>query len=80
LLGIHVRLAAVLMVLFTVAATVIAHRFRDFEGAARQTQQSQFLKNLAIVGGYLFLIVIGGGRYCLDRLWRRDGPATGKTP
>jgi putative oxidoreductase len=80
LLGIHVRLAAVLMVLFTVAATVIAHRFWEFEGAARQTQQSQFLKNLAIVGGYLFLIVTGGGRYCLDRLWRRDGPATGKTP
>jgi putative oxidoreductase len=70
LVGIHVRFASVLMILFTVAATLIAHRFWEFEGAARTTQQSQFFKNLAIVGGYVFLIVNGGGRYCVDRLWR----------
>ncbi len=70
LLGIHVRFASALLILFTVAATLIAHRFWEFEGAARTTQQSQFLKNFAIIGGYVFLMVNGGGRYCLDRLWR----------
>jgi putative oxidoreductase len=60
--------AAVLMILFTVVATLIAHRFWEFEGAARQTQQSQFFKNLAIVGGYLVLLVSGAGRYSIDRL------------
>ena len=70
LLGVHVRFAAVLMILFTLAAALIAHRFWEFEMPARQTQQSQFFKNLAIIGGYVFLIVSGGGRYCLDRLWR----------
>jgi len=70
LLGVHVRFAAVLMILFTLAAALIAHRFWEFEMPARQMQQSQFFKNLAIVGGYIFLIVSGGGRYCLDRLWR----------
>jgi putative oxidoreductase len=69
--GIQVRLASVLMVLFTIAATLIAHRFWEFEGAARQTQQSQFLKNLGLVGGFLFLVAHGGGRYCLERLWQR---------
>lgn len=70
LVGMQVRFASVLMILFTVAATLIAHRFWEFEGSARVTQQTQFLKNLAIVGGYVFLAVNSGGRYCIDRLWR----------
>jgi hypothetical protein len=63
------------MILFTLAATFIAHRFWEFEGPARQTQQGQFFKNLGIVGGYLALWVSGGGRYAVDRLWRRDREA-----
>ena len=79
LIGFQTRLAAVLLILFTVIATLIAHRFWDFEGAARQMQQGQFLKNLAIVGGFLALWVSGGGRYALERLWRRDH-ARGQRP
>jgi putative oxidoreductase len=74
LIGFQTRLAAVLMILFTIIATLIAHRFWEFEGAQRQMQQGQFFKNLAIVGGYLALWVSGPGRYALDRLWRRDDP------
>jgi putative oxidoreductase len=70
LLGIQVRLAAVLMIVFTIAATLIGHRFWEFEAAARQTQRGQFLKNLGLIGGFLFLVANGGGRYCIDRLWR----------
>jgi putative oxidoreductase len=70
LIGFQTRVAAVLMVLFTVAATFIAHRFWEFDGAARQTQQSAFFKNLAIVGGYLVLMVSGGGRFSIDGWWR----------
>ena len=69
--GLNVRFASVLMILFTVAASLIAHRFWELQGAARQTQQTQFFKNLAIVGGFVFLMVNGGGRYCIDRLWQR---------
>ena len=72
--GLNVRIASLLMILFTVAATLIAHRFWEFQGAARQTQQTQFFKNLAIVGGFVFLMVNGGGRYCIDRLWQRSYP------
>jgi putative oxidoreductase len=74
LVGVQTRAAALLLVVFTVAATIIAHRFWEFDGAARQTQQSQFLKNLAICGGFLVLAVTGGGRYSVDRLWRRRAP------
>jgi putative oxidoreductase len=76
LIGFQTRVAAVLMVLFTVAATLIAHRFWEFDGAARGTQQSAFFKNLAIAGGYLVLMASGGGRYSIDRLWRRSRPRT----
>jgi putative oxidoreductase len=72
LIGFQTRVAAALMVLFTVAATLIAHRFWEFDGAARATQQSAFFKNLAIAGGYLVLMVSGGGRFSIDRLWRRS--------
>jgi putative oxidoreductase len=71
-IGFQTRLAALLLMLFTIIATLIAHRFWEFEGAARQMQQGQFFKNLAIVGGFLALWVSGGGRYALDRLWHRD--------
>jgi putative oxidoreductase len=79
LIGFQTRLAALLLVLFTVIATLIAHRFWDFEGTARQTQQGQFFKNLAIVGGFLALWVSGAGRCALERLWRRDH-ARGQRP
>jgi putative oxidoreductase len=75
LIGFQTRLAAVLLILFTITATLIAHRFWEFEGTARQMQQGQFFKNLAIVGGFLALCVSGGGRYCIDHLWRRGAPA-----
>ena len=70
--GFQTRLAAVLLVLFTVIATMIAHRFWEFEGQARQMQQGQFFKNVAIFGGLLALWVSGAGRYALDWRWRRD--------
>jgi putative oxidoreductase len=72
LVGFQTSLAALLLVAFTIIATLIAHRFWDFEGQARQMQQGQFFKNLAIVGGLLALSVAGGGRHAIDRLWRRD--------
>lgn len=71
LVAFQTRVAAVLMILFTVAATFIAHRFWEFEGAARTTQQSQFFKNFAVVGGYLVLLVTGPGRYSIDWLLHR---------
>jgi len=73
LLGVQVRFASVVLLLFTVVATLIAHRFWEYApGAARQMQQINFFKNVAIVGGFVFLAAHGGGRYCLEQLWRRD--------
>jgi putative oxidoreductase len=72
ILGIETRYAAALMVAFVIVATLISHRFWEYQDAARQMQQTQFVKNVAIIGGFVVLFVQGGGRFALARLWRRD--------
>lgn len=69
--GLKTRYASVLMVLFVIAATAISHRYWEFADAARRTQESQFFKNLSIIGGFLLLFVSGSGRFGLDTLLRR---------
>src|SRR5450759_4464304 len=69
--GLKTRYASVLMVLFVIVATAISHRYWEFADAARRTQESQFFKNLSIIGGFLLLFVSGPGRFSLDALLRR---------
>src|SRR5712691_7720879 len=54
-LGIEVRYAAVLMIAFVIVATLISHRFWEFQDAVRQAQKTQFSKNVAIIGGFVLL-------------------------
>jgi len=69
ILGLGTRWAALLIVLFVIAASGIAHRYWEFvEPATRRLQEGQFYKNLAIIGGALFLFVCGAGRFSLDAL------------
>jgi putative oxidoreductase len=71
LLGFSTRWAAIAMIVFVIAATAISHRYWEFtEPAARRMQQGQFAKNLAIIGGFLLMMVTGGGRFSVDG-WRR---------
>lgn len=69
--GFRVREASLLMILFVIVATGISHRFWEFAAAARTAQESQFFKNLSIIGGFLLLFVAGGGRYSVDAWLRR---------
>ena len=66
-LGIRVRLAALVMIGFTIAAMLLAHHFWTMEGAERAGNYVHFMKNLAIIGGFLFLFLLGGGPIALDR-------------
>jgi putative oxidoreductase len=69
--GLRTREASLLMILFVIVATGISHRFWEYADAARRAQESQFFKNLSIVGGFVLLFVTGGGRYALDSWLRR---------
>ena len=72
LVGLQLRIATLLMILFTIIASFIAHRFWELEGAARQMQQTNFFKNLAIIGGLCALWAAGAGRFALDRWLHRE--------
>jgi putative oxidoreductase len=70
--GLKTRYASLLMILFVIVTTGISHRYWEFtEAAARRAQESQFFKNLAILGGFLVLYVAGAGRYALDAVLGR---------
>ena len=70
--GLKTRFAAVLMIVFVIVATAISHRYWEFADAARRAQESQFFKNLSIIGGFLLLFVTGSGRFGVDALLRRQ--------
>jgi putative oxidoreductase len=69
--GFKTRCASLMMILFVIVATGISHRFWEFADAARRAQESQFFKNLSIIGGFLLLFVTGSGRFGVDALLRR---------
>jgi len=66
--GLRTREASLLMVLFVIVATGISHRYWEFADAARRLQESQFFKNLSIIGGFVLLCATGSGRFGLDAL------------
>lgn len=73
LVGFKTRWSAALILLFTIVATFIGHRYWEFvDAAVRRGQQVNFYKNVTISGGLLFLFVTGGGRFSIDGLWRRE--------
>jgi putative oxidoreductase len=65
--GFRTRHAALLMAVFTGCAALIAHRFWQIAGPAHETQYIQFMKNIAIIGGYLCLFAAGPGGIAIDR-------------
>ena len=59
ILGVKEKLGATLLVLFLVPTTIIMHPFWFEQGAVYELQTIMFLKNLAILGGLLLIIVFG---------------------
>jgi putative oxidoreductase len=66
ILGLATRYAALASFVFVFIATAVAHRYWEYPAAQQANQYNHFLKNLAIMGGALFLFVTGGGRYAVD--------------
>jgi len=61
LIGFQTRATAWVLAVFTIATGLVAHT-----GWADQMQMIQFLKNLAITGGFLLLASSGAGAYSVD--------------
>jgi putative oxidoreductase len=66
LFGVATRLIATLMVVFAAFTAVLGHPFWAADPASYQGQYINFMKNVAIMGGYLALFISGPGAISLD--------------
>ncbi|MEZ5533431.1 MAG: DoxX family protein [Steroidobacteraceae bacterium] len=64
--GYRVRETSVVMILFVLATIFVGHRFWEMEGPPRRMHVIQIKKNVAIIGGFLALLVAGGGRFAVS--------------
>lgn len=66
IIGLYTRWAALILAVFTLAATVFFHNFLAFPPEEQLVQQMFFFKNLGVVGGLLALAASGAGAWSLD--------------
>ena len=66
IIGYKVKISAALLSLFCIATAVIFHN--DF---SNQMQFVSFMKNIALAGGFLFLVVNGAKDFSLDKKFRQ---------
>jgi putative oxidoreductase len=66
-LGWKTRLAAAALLIFTALAALFFHNFWAVSPDQAQNQMIHFMKNLAMMGGMLFVVIHGGGALSLDR-------------
>lgn len=67
MLGIKARWAALAIFLFLIPVTIIFHPFWAAAAADLQNQTNAFMKNIAIMGGMLYIIAFGSGPMSLTR-------------
>ena len=72
ILGLATRYVAAVLVVFVLVASFSSHAYWLMTDAnLRRINDSSFWKNIAMIGGLLFLFVTGPGRLSVDRLLAR---------
>lgn len=64
--GWQARWAATAIFLFLIPTTFLFHNFWAYDGPQAQMQQLQFMKNLCIMGGMLYVMAFGAGPFSVD--------------
>ncbi len=70
-LGLYARWGATVLLLFLVPVSVIMHNFWAVPEDQAQGQMIQFMKNVSIAGGLVFLTAMGAGPLSIDALRER---------
>lgn len=79
--GTLTRIWALILFLYLIPVTWLFHDFWNVEAPAAQTQFFHFLKNLALMGGLLYVLALGADRFTVDhrirrQRWTEPPPAT----
>ena len=75
LIGYRSSFGAILLLTYWIPVTFIVHSFWNDPEDIRRLQSVHFMKNIAIIGGLLMVLVNGSGRYSVRRLF-----ATSRVP
>jgi putative oxidoreductase len=73
ILGFATRYAALACFAYLIITIVLAHRYWTYPPDQQVNQFNHFIKNLAIMGGALYVFVTGAGRYSTDRVLTKQG-------
>lgn len=68
LIGYRATFGAILLLLYWVPVTLLVHDFWNKPPATLRLESIIFMKNLAIAGGLLIMLVNGAGKYSVKRL------------
>jgi putative oxidoreductase len=71
ILGIWTRWAALILIAFSIAATLMFHNFWAVPAAQVVPQTVNFLKNLGLIGAFAMIATFGAGAYSLEAKWGR---------
>ena len=71
--GFHTRKAALALAIFCVLSGFLVHLHDD-----DVLQLIDFMKNMALTGGFLYVVATGAGEYSLDARLRLKGMSTAK--
>lgn len=66
LIGFKTRVAAAVLAIFTLLASIAGHAYWAVPAEQVFVQKLMFFKNLAVVGGLLLLAIQGAGRLSID--------------
>jgi putative oxidoreductase len=66
ILGYQTREAALALAIFTVVATLKVHAYWRLPASEQLGRSRIFTANLAIIGGLLMLVAVGGGNFALQ--------------
>ena len=66
-LGWKARWGALAILIFIIPVTLTFHAFWAVDPAQVQNQMNHFMKNLTIIGGMLYVLAVGPGRYSFDK-------------
>ena len=69
LTGYRSSLGAFLLVLYWIPFTFIVHSYWNYPADEQRMQATLFMKNLAILGGLLIVLVNGSAKYSIKRLF-----------
>ncbi len=66
LLGFETRVGALLLIVFVIPAAYKMHDFWNLQDPDKTTQKTMFMKDVAVLGGLLLLLVTGAGRFAFN--------------